>query len=113
MAIYLELTEVNSNLAGILAPVLLGGAAAAYVASAAGGIALKGGLLFLVDRARDLVVVARARERRGRRGRGGRRRRRHRAGDGRRPAPTAVRPRLAWLSRTWPRPTPRSRRRWS
>ncbi len=56
MAIYLELTEVNSNLAGIIAPVLLGGAAAAYVASAAGGIALKGGLLFLVDRARDLVV---------------------------------------------------------
>ena len=56
MAIYLELTEVNSNLAGIIAPVLLGGAAAAYVGSAAGGIALKGGLLFLVDRARDLVV---------------------------------------------------------
>ena len=37
MAIYLELTEVNSNLAGILAPILLGGAAAAYVGSAAAG----------------------------------------------------------------------------
>jgi RNA polymerase sigma factor (sigma-70 family) len=56
MAIYLELTEVNSNLAGIIAPVLLGGVAAAYVGSTAGGIALKGGLLFLFDRARDLVV---------------------------------------------------------
>ena len=33
-AVYLELTEVNSNLAGLLAPLLLGGAAAAYVASA-------------------------------------------------------------------------------
>lgn len=55
-AIYLELTEVNSNLAGILAPALLGGAlAAAYVGSAAGAVA-KGGLLVLLDRARDLVV---------------------------------------------------------
>ena len=59
MAIYLELTEVNSNLAGILAPVLLGGAAAAYVGRrlAGGRSALKGGVLFLVDRARDLVAA--------------------------------------------------------
>ena len=35
-AIYLELTEVNSNLSGILAPLLLGGAAAAYVGATAG-----------------------------------------------------------------------------
>ena len=32
-AVYLELGEVNANLSGLLAPVLLGGAAAAYVAS--------------------------------------------------------------------------------
>ncbi len=57
MAIYLELTEVNSNLSGILAPILLGGAAAAYVGSAAGGVALKGGVLVLLDRARDLVAA--------------------------------------------------------
>ncbi|MFZ2502140.1 MAG: sigma-70 family RNA polymerase sigma factor, partial [Nocardioides sp.] len=31
MAIYLELTEVNSNLAGILGPLLLGGAATGYL----------------------------------------------------------------------------------
>src|SRR6476659_11208343 len=36
MAIYLELTEVNSNLAGILGPLVLGAAAAGYVASGAG-----------------------------------------------------------------------------
>ncbi len=57
MAIYLELTEVNSNLAGILAPVLLGGLAAAYVGSAAGGVAVKGGVLFLLDRVRDVVAA--------------------------------------------------------
>jgi RNA polymerase sigma factor (sigma-70 family) len=55
MAIYLELTEVNSNLAGVLAPLLLGGAAAAYLGSA-GGAAVQGGLLFLLGRARDLVM---------------------------------------------------------
>jgi RNA polymerase sigma factor (sigma-70 family) len=60
-ALYLELTEVNSNLAGLLAPLLLGGAAAAYVGSAGGlaaGIAaVKGGALVLLDRARDLVAA--------------------------------------------------------
>lgn len=60
-ALYLELTEVNSNLAGLLAPLLLGGAAAAYVGSAGGlaaGIAAaKGGVLLLLDRAKDLVVA--------------------------------------------------------
>ena len=35
MAIYLELTEVNSNLGAILAPLLLGGAAAAYLGATA------------------------------------------------------------------------------
>ena len=53
-AIHLELTEVNANLAGILAPLLLGGLAAAYVGSA-GGVALKGALLLALDRVRDLV----------------------------------------------------------
>ena len=56
-ALYLELTEVNSNLSGLLAPLLLGGAAAAYVGSATGAAALKGGLLVLLDRARDLVAA--------------------------------------------------------
>jgi RNA polymerase sigma factor (sigma-70 family) len=60
-ALYLELTEVNSNLAGLLAPLLLGGAAAAYVGSAGGlaaGIAaVKGGVLVLLDRAKDLVAA--------------------------------------------------------
>jgi len=59
-ALYLELTEVNSNLSGLLAPLLLGGAAAAYVGSAgglaAGVAAAKGGVLALLDRARDLVA---------------------------------------------------------
>ena len=56
-ALYLELTEVNSNLSGLLAPLLLGGAATAYVGSAAGVVALKGGLLVLLDRAKDLVAA--------------------------------------------------------
>jgi RNA polymerase sigma factor (sigma-70 family) len=54
MAIYLELIEVNSNLAGILAPLLLGSAGGAY-AAAAGGAAAKGGIFLLVDRAKDFV----------------------------------------------------------
>ena len=60
-ALYLELTEVNSNLSGLLAPLLLGGAAAAYAGSATGlaaGIAaLKGGILVLLDRAKDFVAA--------------------------------------------------------
>jgi RNA polymerase sigma factor (sigma-70 family) len=56
-ALYLELTEVNSNLSGLLAPLLLGGAAAAYVGSATGAAALKGGLLVLLDRVRDFVAA--------------------------------------------------------
>jgi RNA polymerase sigma factor (sigma-70 family) len=56
-ALYLELTEVNSNLSGLLAPLLLGGAAAAYVGSATGAAATKGGLLALLDRARDFVAA--------------------------------------------------------
>lgn len=59
-AIYLELTEVNSNLAGIIAPLLLGGAAAAYLGTtlgAAGAVAGKGALLVLLDRAKDVVLA--------------------------------------------------------
>ena len=56
MAIYLELSEVNSNLSGILAPLLLGSAATAYVAAAGGAIA-KGGLVLLIDRAKDFVAT--------------------------------------------------------
>lgn len=51
MAIYLELSEVNNNLAAILAPLLLGSAGVGYLASA--GVATKGGLLLLVDRVKD------------------------------------------------------------
>lgn len=54
MAIYLELTEVNSNLAGILAPLLLGSFGAAYLATASGAAA-KGILAGLLDRGRDLL----------------------------------------------------------
>ncbi|HZJ06788.1 MAG TPA: sigma-70 family RNA polymerase sigma factor, partial [Nocardioidaceae bacterium] len=54
-AMYLELTEVNSNLAGIIAPLLLGGAAAGYVASNSAGAAA--GLLAVVGRLRDTVVT--------------------------------------------------------
>jgi RNA polymerase sigma factor (sigma-70 family) len=47
-AVYLELSEVNSNLSGIIAPALLGTAAAGYLASASGGMSLGGaaGLFF-------------------------------------------------------------------
>jgi RNA polymerase sigma factor (sigma-70 family) len=54
-AIYLELSEVNSNLGAVLAPLLLGGVGAAYAASATGAAAPVG-LLGLLDRARDLVA---------------------------------------------------------
>jgi RNA polymerase sigma factor (sigma-70 family) len=53
-ATYLELTEVNSDLAGIIAPLLLGAAATGYVASSgAGGT---GALLSLAGRVRDAVA---------------------------------------------------------
>ena len=51
-AMYLELTEVNSNLAGIIAPLLLGAAASGYVASSGAGAA---GVLGLVSRAKEFV----------------------------------------------------------
>jgi RNA polymerase sigma factor (sigma-70 family) len=42
-AVYLELTEVNSGLAGLLAPLLLGAAGAGYLSSTTGGAAAAGG----------------------------------------------------------------------
>ncbi|KQW48403.1 hypothetical protein ASC77_06480 [Nocardioides sp. Root1257] len=57
-ALYLELIEVNSNLRALLAPLLLGGAAAAYVA--AGGATATGvahGVLLLLGRGRDAVLA--------------------------------------------------------
>ncbi|WP_395655934.1 sigma-70 family RNA polymerase sigma factor [Nocardioides sp.] len=56
-AIYLELSEVNSRLGAVLAPLLLGTAAAAYLGSAGGGTAAAGGLLVLLGRAKDVVVA--------------------------------------------------------
>jgi RNA polymerase sigma factor (sigma-70 family) len=54
--IYLELTEVNSDIAALLAPALLGGAAAAYLGSGTGGGAAVGSLLVALDRAKDVVI---------------------------------------------------------
>lgn len=51
MAIYLELVEVNSGLAGLLAPLLLGSAGAAYLAGATG--AGKGAVVLLLGRVRE------------------------------------------------------------
>lgn len=52
-AMYLELNEVNSNLAGIIAPLLLGAAAAGYISSAGGaGVT---GVSALFGRFRDAV----------------------------------------------------------
>ncbi|HEY7044353.1 MAG TPA: sigma-70 family RNA polymerase sigma factor [Nocardioidaceae bacterium] len=53
-AIYLELSEVNSNLAGVLAPILLGAAATGYLAST-GGAAGATGLAAAAARTREFV----------------------------------------------------------
>ncbi len=56
-AMYLELTEVNSNLRGIIAPLLLGAAAAGYLSST--GAAAGGGfsLVAMFGRAREAVTA--------------------------------------------------------
>lgn len=51
MAIYLELSEVNNNLAAILAPLLLGSAGVGYLATA--GVATKGAVVLFFDRIKD------------------------------------------------------------
>ena len=57
-AVLLELTEVNAHLSGLLAPALLGSAASAYVASAStGSVAAGGGVVALLDRAKDVVAA--------------------------------------------------------
>ena len=55
-AMYLELTEVNSNLRGIIAPLLLGAAAAGYLASS-GSVAGGLGITALFGRVRDTVTA--------------------------------------------------------
>ncbi|MGH3444661.1 MAG: sigma-70 family RNA polymerase sigma factor, partial [Nocardioidaceae bacterium] len=55
MAMYLELTDVNSNLAAIIGPLLLGAAASGYLASSGG--AGTAGLLTLLGRARDGIAA--------------------------------------------------------
>jgi RNA polymerase sigma factor (sigma-70 family) len=56
-AMHLELVEVNSNLSGVLAPLLLGGLAAGYLSTAASGAAATGGVVALLDRAKDFVAA--------------------------------------------------------
>ena len=59
-AVYLELAEVNSSLAGLLGPVLLGGAAAAYLGGGAAVGAAAGagaGVGAVVGRVRDLATA--------------------------------------------------------
>lgn len=56
-AIYLELTEVNSHLGALLAPILLGAAGAAYLAGASSAAAKGGLLLMLFDRSKELVAA--------------------------------------------------------
>jgi RNA polymerase sigma factor (sigma-70 family) len=55
-ALYLELTDVNSNLRGVIAPVILGGVATAYLASVHAGAATGGlGLLAWAARLGELA----------------------------------------------------------
>src|SRR5690606_15100640 len=56
MAIYLELSEVNSGLGAVLAPLLLGTAGATYLATT-GGTAAKAGVMVLLGRVRDTLVA--------------------------------------------------------
>jgi RNA polymerase sigma factor (sigma-70 family) len=55
-AMYLELTEVNSNLSALIAPLVLGAAATAYLGSA-GGASVTSGLFSLMGRVRDVVTA--------------------------------------------------------
>jgi RNA polymerase sigma factor (sigma-70 family) len=55
-AVYLELSEVNSSLAGLLGPALLGSAAAAYLGGSTAVTGFGAGLLLLVDRGKELVL---------------------------------------------------------
>lgn len=56
-AVYLELADVNSSLAAVLGPAVLGTAAAAYVAGAGGSAAGGLGIAALLDRIKDFVAA--------------------------------------------------------
>jgi len=56
-AVYLELSEVNSSLAAVLGPALLGAAAAAYLGGGAAGAGLGAGVLVLIGRGKDIVLA--------------------------------------------------------
>jgi len=56
MAIYLELTEVNSNLAAWLAPIVLGAAGAGYLATIGGSVGAGAAVVALLDRAKDVLI---------------------------------------------------------
>jgi RNA polymerase sigma factor (sigma-70 family) len=56
-AMYLELDEVNSSLAALLGPLVLGAAATGYLTSAGAGGAGVGGVLAVLDRAKDVVLA--------------------------------------------------------
>ena len=56
-AMYLELNEVNSSLAALLGPLVLGGAASGYLAATGTAGVSAGGVLAILDRAKDLVLA--------------------------------------------------------
>ena len=56
-AMYLELDEVNSSLAALLGPLVLGAAASGYLAATGAGGASAGGILALLDRGKDFLVA--------------------------------------------------------
>jgi RNA polymerase sigma factor (sigma-70 family) len=56
-AMYLELDEVNSSLAALLGPLVLGGAATAYLTATGTAGASAGGILALLDRGKDFIIA--------------------------------------------------------
>lgn len=56
-ALYLELSDVNSSLAAVIGPLVLGTAAAGYLAAGGTGLVGLGGLLVLLDRIKDFFVA--------------------------------------------------------
>src|SRR3954466_14353208 len=56
-AMYLELDEVNASLAALLGPLVLGAAATGYLPASGVTGASAGGILALLDRAKDVVIA--------------------------------------------------------
>jgi RNA polymerase sigma factor (sigma-70 family) len=56
-AMYLELNEVNSSLAALLGPLVLGGAAAGYLGATGSAGAGVGGVIVVLDRLKDFVLA--------------------------------------------------------